>query len=47
MGRLMLLMILVALGIHFFWWLPQKWQACGTLYDNAFAQAMCFAKGDN
>jgi hypothetical protein len=23
------------------WWVPQKWQACGRLYDNKPAQVIC------
>ena len=45
MGRIMLFSGLIILGIHFFWWLPQKWKACGTIYDNVPAQILCFSKG--
>jgi hypothetical protein len=23
------------------WWIPQKWQACGKLYDNLPAKIIC------
>lgn len=26
-------------------YIPQKWEACGKLYDNAFARIMCFNEG--
>jgi len=32
----------VMLAAWFFWWLPQKWQACGRLYGNILAQYVCF-----
>jgi polyferredoxin len=28
-----------------FVYLPQKWEACGKLYNNTFAQWMCFSEG--
>jgi hypothetical protein len=30
--------LVLALGI---WWIPQKWQACGKLYDNLPAKIIC------
>jgi hypothetical protein len=30
--------LFVALAI---WWIPQKWQACGKLYDNLPAKIIC------
>jgi len=38
---LMVSLILVSLGVSL-WWLPQKWDACGKLYDNLPAQLYCF-----
>jgi hypothetical protein len=31
--------LVIALAI---WWIPQKWQACGKLYDNLPAKIICF-----
>ena len=36
--------LLIAVAVCYAWWLPQKWQACGKLYDNTFAQMMCFTE---
>lgn len=27
------------------WWVPQKWAACGKLYDNRVAQVICVGNG--
>lgn len=34
--------LLIAMVASYVWWLPEKWQACGKLHDNNFAQMMCF-----
>ena len=34
---------LAAIGATF-WWLPQKWHACTSLFDNTPAQIICFLK---
>ena len=34
--------LLIAIVASYVWWLPEKWQACGKLHDNNFAQIMCF-----
>ena len=45
MAKFMIFIVLVLVGVYFFWWLPQKWNACGTLYENVPAQIMCFSQG--
>jgi len=35
--------LMVATVIIGVWWIPQKWQACGRLYDNILAQSVCLA----
>lgn len=37
-----LLVVALLIGGTFFWWLPQKWTACGKLYDNLPARIICF-----
>jgi hypothetical protein len=43
-GALILLVpvLVLAWGI---WWIPQKWEACGKLYDNLPAKIICFNSG--
>ncbi len=37
-GMIALMVATVIIGV---WWIPQKWQACGHLYDNILAQSIC------
>jgi len=37
-----LLVVVLLIGGTLFWWLPQKWQACGKIYDNLPAKIICF-----
>jgi hypothetical protein len=34
--------LVIALGV---WWIPQKWQACGKLYDNVPTKIICLNSG--
>jgi hypothetical protein len=35
-----LLVIFFAIG-GYIWWIPQKWEACGKLYNNLPAKIIC------
>jgi hypothetical protein len=37
----LLVLITVAFSV---WWIPQQWQACGSLHDNILAQVICTLK---
>jgi hypothetical protein len=39
-GMIAFMVASVIVGV---WWIPQKWQACGRLYDNILAQSICLA----
>jgi hypothetical protein len=41
-----LLVVALLIGGTFFWWLPQKWTACGKLYGNLPARIICFSSGN-
>lgn len=40
-----LLVVAVLISGTLFWWLPQKWTACGKLYDNLPAKIICLNSG--
>lgn len=35
------ILVLILILAFMIWWIPQKWKACGNMYDNGVAQVIC------
>lgn len=44
LAAILFVLILIVGGA--IWWLPQKWKACGRLYDNLPAKIICFTSSN-